>query len=90
MKFTIIPLDSYTSARKAVRFLGSHGIRASVVKTGAGRYGCTFGIRVPEPPDFVCRLLGEAGIRCGERMPFPPPRPPMPPGRPGRPGRPHR
>ena len=86
---TIIPLRSYTEARKAVRILAGNGIRASVTKTGTGRYGCTFGIRTSEPPALVCAILAGAGIRCGDRMPFPPhepgqPRPPRPPRPPRR------
>ncbi|MBR5091402.1 MAG: hypothetical protein IK093_18415, partial [Ruminiclostridium sp.] len=70
-------------------------IRAKTVKTGRGRMGCIFGISTPEPADFVCRQLADAGIRCGGSMPFPPPPPPPfppppPPPFPPRPPRPPR
>ncbi|MBP3855164.1 MAG: DUF3343 domain-containing protein [Ruminiclostridium sp.] len=79
MKNTIIPLESYTAARRAARFLNSRGIYARVVKTGSGRTGCTFGISVNEPPGIVCDILRREGIRCGDSVPLPPPRPPRPP-----------
>ncbi|MBO6301693.1 MAG: hypothetical protein J6N15_04595 [Ruminiclostridium sp.] len=91
MKKTIIPLNSYTSAQRAVRVLARHGIKARVVKTGTSKYGCSFGISVSEPPDMVCGILADAGIRCEGAMPFPPPPPPppwgAPPARPPRPPR---
>lgn len=81
MGYSIIPLESYTAARKASRYLAAKGIKATAEKIGAGRQGCRFGIRVSEPPAMVCAMLSEAGIRCGSSMPVPPP-PPPPPGHP--------
>ena len=89
MKDTIIPLDSYTTAKKASRYLASRGIRAKTVKTGTGMFGCTFGISVSEPPDYICGILSEVRIRCGRAVPVPPPPPPGPP-RPPKPPRPPR
>lgn len=82
MRPVIIPLDSYTSAKKAVRYLASKGIRAQVEKISSGLFGCRFGIRTDEPPEKVCAMLAEVRIRCGNSMPVPPPhghRPPPPP-----------
>ena len=82
MGYSIIPLDSYTAARKAVRYLGSRGVYARAEKIGSGPAGCRFGIRVTEPPDKVCGMLAGAGIHCGNSMPVPPPPfPPRPPRR---------
>ena len=89
MKKPIIPLNSYTSAQRAVRVLARHGIKARVVKTGTSKYGCSFGISVSEPPDMVCGILADAGIRCEGSMPFPPP-PPWGAPPPGPPRPPHR
>ncbi len=79
MRTVIIPLDSYTDARRAVRYLSSHGIRAHIEKTGSGRGGCAFGIRTDESPARVCSMLAEIRVRCGQSMPVPPPPPPRPP-----------
>ncbi|MCR4780788.1 MAG: hypothetical protein K5876_06810 [Ruminiclostridium sp.] len=88
MGYSIIPLDSYTAARKASRYLAQRGISARIEKISSGRMGCRFGIRVSEPPDMVCGILAGAGIRCGGSMPVPPPPPPPPfPPRPPRPPR---
>ncbi len=72
MRYSIIPLDSYTTSRKAVSYLSGRGIRAYVIKTGSGKSGCGFGIRTAESPETVCRLLAGAGIRCGTVMPVRP------------------
>ncbi|MBP5606290.1 MAG: hypothetical protein J6X60_12255 [Ruminiclostridium sp.] len=80
MRYSIIPLDSYTTSRKAVSYLSGRGIRAYVVKTGYGRNGCGFGIRTAESPETVCRILSGAGIRCGRPLP-PGPHPGPRPGR---------
>ncbi len=93
MRTVIIPLDSYTSAKKAVRYLASKGIRAQVEKISSGLFGCRFGIRTDEPPGKVCAMLAEVRIRCGNSIPvppppLPPPPPPPPPGmRPSRRGK---
>ena|GEM_PF-872346 len=89
MGYSIIPLDSYTAALKAQRFLASRGVRVTVEKIGSDRHGCRFGIRTSEPPGMVCGMLAEAGIRCGDSMPVPPPPPrtPFPPRPPRHPRR---
>lgn len=81
MRTVIIPLNSYTDARKAVRYLSSRGIRAHIEKISSGRGGCSFGIRTDEPPEMICAMLAEIRVRCGRSMPVPPPPPPPPFGR---------
>ena len=76
MRTVIIPLDSYTDARRAVRFLSSRGINARIEKISTGRGGCSFGIRTNEPPGRVCAMLAEIRVRCGQTLPVPPPPPP--------------
>lgn len=90
MGYSIIPLDSYTAALKAKRYLASNGVFVSVEKINSDRRGCRFGIRTSDPAGMVCDMLAEVGIRCGTSMPVPPP--PSPPGgpRPPRPPRPPR
>lgn len=63
LKGSLLMLDSYTVCRRAVRYLASLGIKATVEKS-IQKGGCAYGIRVWESPEKVCRLLSGAGIEC--------------------------
>ncbi len=65
MKSTLIMLNSYTEAMRAARYLSSIKIHA-VTEKRTSRGGCSYGIRVTEPPEKVCRLLSAINIRCGQ------------------------
>ncbi|MBO5378144.1 MAG: hypothetical protein J6A41_07135 [Ruminiclostridium sp.] len=65
MKSYFINLASYTEANRAARYLRSIKINAEVEK-GASGGGCSYGIRVYENPERVCRLLSAVNIRCGK------------------------
>lgn len=64
MKSALIMLNSYTETVRAAKYLGSLKIRAVTEKSTSGG-GCSFGIRVDESPEKVCRLLSAVNIRCG-------------------------
>lgn len=63
MKGSLLMLDSYTVCRRAVKYLASFRIKATVEKS-IQKGGCAYGIRVWESPENVCRLLSGAGIEC--------------------------
>ncbi len=65
MKSALIMLNSYTEAVRASRYLSSIKIHA-VTEKSTSRGGCSYGIRVEEPPEKVCRLLSAVNIRCGK------------------------
>ena len=79
MKNAIIPIGSFTAAKRASRYLAGKGITAPVERISGSPFGCGFGIRTSEPAAYICGLLDDIGIRCGGSMPVPPPPPPMPP-----------
>ncbi len=63
MKTSLLILDSMTAAQRAVRYLSSLKINASIGKS-TSKGGCAFGVRVYDSPEKVCRLLSAAGIEC--------------------------
>ncbi len=63
MKTAFIATDSFTSAGRARRYLQSLKIKSRVEKI-SGRNGCTFGIRVYEDAEKICRLLSNVNIAC--------------------------
>ncbi len=81
MKNVIIPIGSYTAAKRASRYLARNGVRTSVEKISSSPYGCAFGLRTDAPVSYVCEMLEDIGIRCGGSMPVPPPGSPRPPRR---------
>lgn len=65
MKSYLILADSYTEAKRAVRYLSSIKIYAEVEKS-TSRGGCAYGFRVYEQPERVCRLLSAIKVHCGK------------------------
>lgn len=63
MADSLLILDSMTAAQRAVKYLSSLKINASVEKS-TSKGGCAYGIRVYQSPEKVCRLLSAAGIEC--------------------------
>ncbi len=63
MAASLLILDSMTAAQRAVKYLSSLKINASVEKS-TSKGGCAYGIRVYQSPEKVCRLLSAAGIEC--------------------------
>ncbi|MCM1334246.1 MAG: hypothetical protein NC084_06555 [Bacteroides sp.] len=59
----LLILDSMTTAQRAVKYLSSIKINASVEKS-TSKGGCAYGVRVSGSPEKVCRLLSAAGIEC--------------------------
>ena len=59
MKNSIIVLYSYTTARKAVKYLSGMNIGAEI---SGYRGGCAYGLKVQGNPEKIARLLNGAGI----------------------------
>jgi len=63
---SVIILKSITEANKAKRQLSNYKIRANAEKIHINKSGCTYGIRVYEDVEKVCRLLATVNIICGD------------------------
>ncbi len=63
MSSSLLILDSMTAAQKAVKYLSSLKINASLEKS-TSKGGCAFGVRVYGSPEQACRLLSAAGMEC--------------------------
>ncbi len=62
MKNSIIVLYSYTTARKAAKYLSGMNIGAEITKISGYRGGCAYGLKVQGNPEKIARLLNGAGI----------------------------
>lgn len=62
MKQSIIVLYSYTTARKAVKYLSGMNINAEITKIAGYRGGCAYGLRVQSKPEKIAAILNSAGI----------------------------
>lgn len=63
-KNALIILESFTAANKARNYLRSLKIKATVEKSSTKGGGCSYGIKVSDEPEKVCRLLSVANIKC--------------------------
>lgn len=66
MKSALLILKSVTEANKARYHLERLKIKSVVEKITVKKGGCSYGIKVYDDPEKICRLLSVVNIYCQE------------------------
>ncbi|MDR1754887.1 MAG: hypothetical protein LBR74_08295 [Eubacterium sp.] len=66
MKSFLLMMQSNTEANKAKYHLNRLKINSVVEKITSQNQGCSYGVRIYDRPEKVCRLLSVVNIECTE------------------------